>query len=87
MPSSPPEILGGPGWINSERYDIDAKAEGTAKSGMTQGPMLQTLLEDRFELKIHHGTKEIPVYNLSGKGRIRASAILRKGVALPTIPC
>ena len=64
LPSSSPQILGGPGWINSERYDIDAKAEGIAKSEMMQGPMLQTLLEDRFKLKIHRGTKEIPVYNL-----------------------
>jgi len=62
---NPRMISGGPEWIDSERYDIDAKAERIAKSEMMQGPMLQALLEDRFKLKIHHGTREIPVYNLT----------------------
>jgi bla regulator protein blaR1 len=68
QPSSSLKLLpveGGPAWINSDRYDADAKAEGPASPEMMQGPMLQTLLEDRFKLKIHRETREIPVYALA----------------------
>lgn len=55
-------ITGGPAWIHSESYAINAKAEGAAPVAQMLGPMLQTLLEDRFKLKIHHENKEGPVY-------------------------
>jgi uncharacterized protein (TIGR03435 family) len=56
-------VLGGPNWVDSERYDIDAKAEGLIPAG--QAPlMLQTLLESRFQLKVHRETRESPVYDL-----------------------
>ncbi len=58
-------IQGGPAWIHSELYDINAKAEGTPSPEMMQGPMLQALLEDRFKLKIHRETREVPVYALT----------------------
>ena len=58
-------IIGGPAWINSDRYDINAKAEDSASAGMMQGPMLQALLEDRFKLKIRRETREVPVYVLT----------------------
>ena len=57
-------IEGGPAWIHSERYNINAKAEGDASSEMMNGPMLQALLEDRFKLKVHREPREIPVYEL-----------------------
>jgi len=57
-------IVGGPGWIDSERYTINAKAENNATAHMMEGPLMQTLLERRFKLKIHRETREIPVYNL-----------------------
>jgi bla regulator protein BlaR1 len=66
-PSLPPlpTIEGGPSWIYSERYDIDAKAEGNVHAWITQGPMLQVLLEDRIKLKIRRETREVPVYALT----------------------
>jgi uncharacterized protein (TIGR03435 family) len=61
-----PPIEGGPAWINSERYTINAKAEGDASSGLMQGPMLQVLLEERFKLKVHFETKgATPAYALT----------------------
>jgi uncharacterized protein (TIGR03435 family) len=57
-------IEGGPGWISSEQYTINAKAEGNANAYMMQGPLLQTLLESRFKLKMHRETREIPIYEL-----------------------
>jgi uncharacterized protein (TIGR03435 family) len=59
----PFQVSGGPGWINSSRYDISAKPE--TNPGRDQLPlMLQALLEDRFQLKFHRQTKELPVYAL-----------------------
>ncbi len=60
------QVEGGPGWINSERYSIDAKAEGDPPPGtMLYGPMMQGLLEERFKLKVHRVTKEATVYFLT----------------------
>ncbi len=58
-------IDGGPAWINSDRYDINAKAEDNASLGTMMGPMLQALLEERFKLKIRRETREVPVYVLN----------------------
>jgi uncharacterized protein (TIGR03435 family) len=58
-------IEGGPAWINSGSYRIEAKAEGPQSRGTMNGPMLQALLEDRFKLKLHRATREVPVYALT----------------------
>ena len=58
-------IEGGPGWINSDRYTIDAKADGIPSEVMMSGPMLQALLEERFKLKVRRETKERLVYELT----------------------
>jgi uncharacterized protein (TIGR03435 family) len=59
------EIRGGPDWIRSARYDIAAKANGSAHVTQMSGPMLQRLLEDRFQLKLHRDTKQGDVYALT----------------------
>jgi uncharacterized protein (TIGR03435 family) len=62
-------IEGGPDWIHSERFAIDAKSDGHPSILMMQGPMMQAILEDRFKLKIHRETRQGPVYELAlGKG-------------------
>jgi uncharacterized protein (TIGR03435 family) len=63
-------ISGGPAWIDSTRYTIEAKAvadppSDIAPSGILQGPMMQALLEDRFKLKVHRETRQVPVYALT----------------------
>jgi uncharacterized protein (TIGR03435 family) len=64
-------ISGGPSWINSDRYDIEAKAGGNPASGQWR-LMLQTLLEDRFKLVLHRETKELPIYELTlAKGGLK----------------
>jgi uncharacterized protein (TIGR03435 family) len=55
-------IDGGPAWQMSQRFDISAKAE----DGFTGGqegmlPMLKTLLADRFKLKVHMETRDMPI--------------------------
>ena len=63
--SLPPPIRGGPAWINSERYTIRAETDSLANRAMMNGPMLQTLLEERFQLKLHHERRQAPVFALS----------------------
>ena len=65
-PSATPDqaIEGGPSWARSETFTIDAKPEGTQTMEMMRGPMLQALLEARFKLKIHRGTRQVPIYAL-----------------------
>src|ERR1700722_13417299 len=60
----PPTVLGGPAWVDTNRYDIVAKAPGETGLDEMYGPMLRALLEDRFELKIHSEIRELPVYAL-----------------------
>ena len=69
----PFQLLGGPAWINSAHFDVEAKAEGNPSPAVMR-PMMQTLLEERFQLKVHHETRELPVYDLvAGKGGIKLS--------------
>lgn len=64
-PGSVLPISGGPSWIYTDAYDINAAAAGNASEQVMEGPMLQALLEDRFKLKLHRETKEVPVYALT----------------------
>jgi uncharacterized protein (TIGR03435 family) len=62
-PTRTNELLGAPTWVNSERFDIDARAtfEPTAEQKQT---MLRALLADRFKFAAHLETQERPIYNL-----------------------
>lgn len=61
-------------WLNNEHYDVEAKMDASiadrlrkltpAQLKLTQQQMLQTLLADRFNLKVHRETKDEPVYFL-----------------------
>ena len=78
-------IEGGPDWIHSERFEIDAKSDGQPSILMMEGPMLQTILEDRFKLKIHRETRQGPVYELAlGKGSPKLKP-LQDGSCTPVI--
>jgi uncharacterized protein (TIGR03435 family) len=78
-------ILGGPDWIGSARYDITAKwnaapdayrtVESINKTQVEMDLMLRALLEQRFHLKLHRVTREMPVYEL----RIAKAGKLRQG--------
>ena len=57
------QIVGGPDWIDSERFDITAKASAPFKQDEARA-MLQALLADRFGLATHMETRELPVYLL-----------------------
>ena len=56
---------GGPDWINSAQYTIDASTSSPQTIVMMRGPMMQKLLEDRFKLRVHREVREVPVYFLT----------------------
>ena len=64
MPPKDQPIEEAPAWVKSETFTIDAKPESPQTMEMMRGPMLQALLEDRFNLKIHQGTRHVPIYAL-----------------------
>lgn len=58
------QISGAPSWLNSERYDIVAKADTPNITRDMAKVLLQSLLAERFKLQIHRETKELPIYAL-----------------------
>jgi uncharacterized protein (TIGR03435 family) len=66
------QVVGGPGWIDSERFDVEGRGPFDLSGflgGRDGSPprvylMLQQLLEDRFTLRVHMATQERPVYAL-----------------------
>ena len=69
------QVIGGPNWTTSDRWNIEARAEEGSIPPRT-GPVdptapdpialrLQSLLEDRFQLKFHRETRELPAYELT----------------------
>jgi uncharacterized protein (TIGR03435 family) len=61
------QLSGEPGWVDSERFDVAAKADGNPRYDFLQ-PKLETMfravLADRFQLAVHTVTKELPIYSL-----------------------
>ena len=65
------QIVGGPGWLGSDRFDIVAKADGNPGPTPPGGPpgplelMVQSMLQERFRLALHNDTREMPIYALT----------------------
>ncbi len=57
-------VVGGPSWLEMDRFDIVAKAPPGSKPDDMK-PMLKALLEERFKLVVHEDTKPIPAYALT----------------------
>ncbi len=84
MPIPREPIEGEPPWLTSETFTIDAKPESPQILEMMRGPMLQTLLEDRFGLKIHRVTRQVPVYALvAAKGGPKLNATQKDSCTAP----
>jgi uncharacterized protein (TIGR03435 family) len=67
----PQQLAGGPGWLDTDRFDIVAQAEGNLSPMPPGGPpgpaqlMMQRLLAERFGLTVHTEPRERPVYALT----------------------
>ncbi|HEY4085335.1 MAG TPA: TIGR03435 family protein, partial [Bryobacteraceae bacterium] len=58
------QIANAPGWTENERYDITAKANPNSGGGEQLKPLLQSMLTERFQLRFHRETRDIPGYAL-----------------------
>jgi bla regulator protein blaR1 len=68
------QISGGPSWLKSDHYDIEAKMDSAAADELrklgeddrrdARQRMLQTLLAERFKLTLHRETRELPIFVL-----------------------
>jgi uncharacterized protein (TIGR03435 family) len=65
-PLAPFQIAGGPDWIKSDAFDVTAKTVGNSPQEVTGASkqMIRSLLEERFALKAHMETRQLPVYAL-----------------------
>jgi len=92
-------LRGGPSWAYSDRYTIEAVTGDSSAnkatddpfvfspaSRMIEGPMLQALLEDRFQLKTHREMEETPMYAMTvGKNGLKLKP-MAEGDCLPDGP-
>jgi uncharacterized protein (TIGR03435 family) len=58
------QVAGGPAWMDADRFDMNAKAERPSSVEELHA-MLQDLLAERFELRLHRESKELPMYALT----------------------
>jgi uncharacterized protein (TIGR03435 family) len=89
-----PRILGGPKWLSSERFDIEAKTDssvadqlrtlGRDRRRLQTQAMFQQLLADRFKLIVHWETRNLPVYALVVTGNAPGLHALKQSDASPT---
>ena len=100
--SAAARIVGGPTWIDSDRFDVNAKAEAPTSQDQL-ALMMRTLLADRFRLAVHTESRTTDIYALvlaRGDGRLGPNlkvaaadcATLRAAAAEPsqratTLPC
>jgi uncharacterized protein (TIGR03435 family) len=93
------QILGGPDWVDTDRFDIQAKpsAEYQPKPPTRCFPpncpmtpiqiMMQSLLGDRFQLRTHRETRELPIYELTiAKSGFKLKEADPRNPAVPSPP-
>ena len=89
------QIIGGPDWLDTQGFDVNATMVGDPSSD-SRRLMMQTMLRDRFKLSFHAERREMPVYALvlagrdgavgEGLRRTPAGACLPRNAALPAAP-
>jgi len=83
-----------PGWVTSDLYSVEGKTDDPAAKEASQRArgagdkvlerMLQVALEDRFQLKLHQETQDVPMYNLTvAKGGLRLKPMEPGGCSAP----
>jgi uncharacterized protein (TIGR03435 family) len=79
-------ILGGPGWLETDYFDVLAKAPAGATADSAK-QMLQALLVDRFGLAVRHDSRPVPVFALTpGKGAHKMKAASDAGSGCQGVP-
>ncbi len=60
----PWQIIAGPGWLDANRFDVEARLENGPTDNVDEGPMIKALLADRFRLLLHPDTGDAAIYDL-----------------------
>ena len=77
------QISGGPNWVGSDRFDVEGKTEDRSADPDRLRLMLQALLGDRFQLKLHREIRESSVYELTAaKGGIKIKSSADQSAAI-----
>ncbi len=91
----PSQVIGGPEWIDKDKYDIQGKPSpdlevalkkmtNEDRSAQTRS-MQQSLLAERFHLKVHFEVRQMPVYTLvPAKGGLKIKAVDAPAPLIPT---
>jgi uncharacterized protein (TIGR03435 family) len=76
-------VRGGPDWVRSEPFTIEAVAGGAANAETMRGPMLLALLESRFKLKAHIETELVPAFTLTvAPGGLKMKPVQATGITV-----
>src|SRR5215510_15000218 len=59
----PLQVMGGPAWLSTSRFQIDARTERTTTPAQMRA-MVRQMLSDRFALKVHTDVRERPIYRM-----------------------
>ena len=84
------QLEGGPAWMDTDRFDVIAKAETDIPRPVAGGPpgpfhfMLRALLAERFKLAVHQEKRDLPIYELH---LARADGALGKGLRRSDFDC
>ena len=78
------QVIGGPGWMNTAKYDINAITDILTPTRAQHRAMLRHLLEERFSLRAHQETREVDVYDLV---IAREDAVLGAGLRASKTDC
>lgn len=72
-------LVGGPDWLDSERFTIEGVADASVPRATLTGPMFQAVLVERFGLKVRRETRQVRAYALTPVPRGSSVAALREG--------
>ncbi len=80
------QILDGPAWMTSTRFDIQARVENSVRSDTeAKRKMVQALLAERFNMKLHEETRMLPAYDLvvaKGGSKLEVSKANGKSIGM-----
>ena len=75
-------VRGGPDWVRNESYTIEAVADGAADGAAMSRTMLRALLANRFKLKVHVETEQVPAFSLTvAPGGLKIKPVQATGIA------
>jgi uncharacterized protein (TIGR03435 family) len=77
-----PQVFGGPSWLDTDRFDVVARASGRVAlrtpSPAQQAGLVRSLLAEQFHLTLHHELRTLPIYALRADRRLNHAPVLRR---------